>query len=142
MELKKTLKTYDIFFIGLGYIIGAGIYSLLYLITKEAKGYTWISFLIGGIICILTALSYSDLSNHFNSSAADYDYITVGLTGNRFKLLVGLFVSAIEILMLVTLCLAFSNILKKMYKSLSYNLILLIVIAIPTLINIYNVKAI
>jgi len=140
MELKKTLKTYDIFFIGLGYIVGAGIYSLLYLITKEAKGYTWISFLIGGIICILTALSYSDLNNHFNSAAADYDYITVGLTGNRFKLLVGLFVSAIEILMLITLCLAFSNILKKMYKSISYNLILFLVIAIPTLINIYNVK--
>ena len=138
--MEKRLKLYDIYFIGLGYIVGAGIYSLLYLTTKHGKNYTWLSFLIGGIISIFTALSYSDLSNHFDSSSSEYDYITIGLTNNRFKHIIAYGLIGIGILMLVTLCLAFSNILKKIFKHVSYNLILFIIILIPTIINIYDVK--
>jgi basic amino acid/polyamine antiporter, APA family len=138
--MEKKLKLYDIYFIGLGYIVGAGIYSLLYLTTKHGKNYTWLSFLIGGIISIFTALSYSDLSNHFDSSSSEYDYITIGLTNNRFKKIIAYGLIGIGILMLVTLCLAFSNILKKLFKHVSYNLILISIILIPTIINIYDVK--
>jgi len=138
--MEKILKLYDIYFIGLGYIVGAGIYSLLYLTTKHGKNYTWLSFLIGGIISIFTALSYSDLSNHFDSSSSEYDYITIGLTNNRFKKIIAYGLIGIGILMLVTLCLAFSNILKKLFKHTSYNLILISIILIPTIINIYDVK--
>ena len=138
--MEKKLKLYDIYFIGLGYIVGAGIYSLLYLTTKHGKNYTWLSFLIGGIISIFTALSYSDLSNHFDSSSSEYDYITIGLTNNRFKKVIAYGLIGIGILMLVTLCLAFSNILNKLFKHVSYNLILISIILIPTIINIYDVK--
>tara|TARA_B110001469_G_C9635693_1_gene318734 strand:- start:706 stop:1938 length:1233 start_codon:yes stop_codon:yes gene_type:complete len=138
--MEKKLKLYDIYFIGLGYIVGAGIYSLLYLVTKHGKNYTWLSFLIGGIISMFTALSYSDLSNHFDSSSSEYDYITIGLTNNRFKKIIAYGLISIGILMLVTLCLAFSNILKKIFKHVSYNLIVGCIILIPTIINIYNVK--
>ena len=48
-KLKNALSFIDIFFVGLGYIVGAGIYSLLSYATKYGGNFTWLSFIIGGI---------------------------------------------------------------------------------------------
>ena len=80
INLKESLGFIDVFFISLGYIIGAGIYSLIYLTTRYSGKYTWLSFIIGGFISLMTALSYRDLSEHFDTNASDYDYITQGLS--------------------------------------------------------------
>ena len=49
-KMKKVLTFFDIFLIGLGYIIGAGMYSLIYLTTKYGREFTWLSFIVGGLI--------------------------------------------------------------------------------------------
>jgi len=138
-KLKETLGFTDVFFISLGYIIGAGIYSLIYLVTTYGRTYTWLSFIIGGIISLFTALSYSDLSTHFDTTASDYDYITQGLT-SKFKFSTSSLLVGIGIITCSTLCLAFTNIVQRIFKNINYNIILLLVIIIPTLINIYDVK--
>ena len=79
-NLKEVLDFKDVFFISLGYIVGAGIYSLLYITTSYSKSYTWLSFIIGGIISLMTAFSYRDLSEYFDTNASDYDYITRGIS--------------------------------------------------------------
>ena len=71
MELKRTLNFTDVFFIGYGSIVGAGIYTLLGIITKYGQGQTWISFIIGGIISLMTGLSYTNLSKRFDSNKAN-----------------------------------------------------------------------
>lgn len=139
MALKKSLKLYDIFFISLGYIIGAGIYSLLYLITKNGGHYTWVSFIIGGIISIFTALSYSDLNSYFNTAASDYDYITKGIT-DKFKYITAFGLVFLGVFIMATLCLSFSNIIKKIIPSLPYILILSLTVIIPAIINILGAK--
>ena len=40
VNLKESLGFIDVFFISLGYIVGAGIYSLIYLTTQYAGKYT------------------------------------------------------------------------------------------------------
>jgi basic amino acid/polyamine antiporter, APA family len=140
-ELKAKLKLYDVFFISLGYIIGAGIYSLLYLITSKGKQYTWISFIIGGIVCGLTALSYSDLTSHFDTTASDYDYITESINNSSAsKYLTSFILIALGVFTMTTLILAFTNILKKTYNFLPYYTILFFSSLIPMIINIIGVK--
>lgn len=137
--MKKVLTFFDIFLIGLGYIIGAGMYSLIYLTTKYGREFTWLSFIVGGLISLMTGLSYADLSKHFDTTASDYDYITEGLS-QKYKITAGTLVVGVGILTISCLSLAFSNITKKMFNKLPYALILILSIATPALINIFDVK--
>lgn len=139
-KLKESLKFYDVFFVSLGYIVGAGIYSLIYIITGYGKEFTWLSFVIGGIISLLTALSYSDLSEHFDSTASEYDYITKGLTKDRFKFLIASLLIGMGIFTLSTLSLAFANITKKIFRGIPYKMILLFIFSVTTMVNIYDIK--
>lgn len=139
--LSAKLRLYDVFFISLGYIIGAGIYSLLYIITSKGKQYTWISFIIGGMVCVLTALSYSDLAAHFDTTVSDYDYITSAINDSTLsKYLTSFVLISLGIFTLTTLLLAFTNILKKHFNKIPTNIILILSCTIPAIINIIGVK--
>ena len=62
-DLKRGLGLFETTIIGVGVIIGAGIYVLI----GKAVGLTgpsvWISFIIAGILAALTGLSYAELSS-------------------------------------------------------------------------------
>ena len=139
INLKESLGFIDVFFISLGYIIGAGIYSLIYLTTKYAGKYTWMSFIIGGLISLMTALSYRDLSEHFDTNASDYDYITQGLS-MKLKYPISFLLIFMLLLTATVLVIAFTNITKEIYKNAPYIVVSIITILIPTIINIYDVK--
>ena len=142
METKlKMLNFYDVFFISIGHIVGAGIYTLLYLTTKQGGNFTLrLSFLIGGIISICTGLSYAELTKHYDSNATEYDYFNKTITP-KFKYSIALVLILKGIFLSITLLLAFSNLSHQLInKSIPYPLIALISIIIPTLINIYDVK--
>ena len=91
MGLLKVLDFNDVFWTGQGYIVGAGIYSLLNLTTKYGGNYTWLSFIIGGFICMMTGLSYADLSSQYSSSSAEYEYITESISKMKYEVLCLLF---------------------------------------------------
>ena len=50
----RNLEFSDLFFAGYGFIIGAGIFTLLPFIIKYGKGSSWFSFVLGGLICGLS----------------------------------------------------------------------------------------
>jgi len=50
------------FSIGIGGIVGGGIFATLGLAGSQARGATWLSFLVGGVVALLTAYSYVRLS--------------------------------------------------------------------------------
>ncbi len=68
---------------GFGFIIGAGIFTLMPLIIKYGKGYSWLSFIIGGFICLLTGLSYAKLNQEYPSNDAEYSWIYNILNFNK-----------------------------------------------------------
>lgn len=139
-KLKSVLQFHDVFFVSLGYIVGAGIYSLLYLTTQHGGNFTWLSFVIGGIISICTGLSYSELTQHYDSNATEYDYFNKTITP-KFKLSIALILVFKGIFLAITLLLAFSNLgYQLLDKKVSFFVISLISIIIPSLINIYGVK--
>jgi basic amino acid/polyamine antiporter, APA family len=139
-KLNNVLNFYDLFFISIGHIVGAGIYTLLYLTTQQGGNFTWLSFLIGGVISICTGLSYAELTRHYDSNATEYDYFNKTITP-KFKYSIALVLILKGIFLSITLLLAFSNLSHHLLgKKIPYALIALLSISIPTLINIYDVK--
>ena len=74
-ELIRQLDLYDIIFSGYGYAVGADIFALIPYIVKNGKNYTWLAFLIGGILVLATALSYARLNLDYPSNDAEYTWI-------------------------------------------------------------------
>jgi len=73
--LKRVLTETDVLLAGVGYIIGGGIFTLISLSTKYSKGYTWLTFLISGIIIYLTASSYQYLSPYLTHADSEYNIV-------------------------------------------------------------------
>jgi basic amino acid/polyamine antiporter, APA family len=80
-ELKRTLGPWNLVFLGIGCIIGAGIFVR----TGEAAAShagpaVLFSFLIAGVVCALAGLCYAELSSTLpvSGSAYTYSYTTVG----------------------------------------------------------------
>lgn len=127
------------FWAGLGYIVGAGIYSLLNITTKYGGNYTWVCFIIGGFISLMTGLSYADLSQKYDSNAAEYDYITKTIS-DKSKHITGFILITLGIFATATLMIAFTNYFRKLNKNIPYIAILVILTLITTTINIIGVK--
>ncbi len=63
------------FSIGIGGIVGGGIFATLGLATVESRGATFLSFLIGGIVALLTAYSYVKLSLAYPSKGGTVTFL-------------------------------------------------------------------
>jgi APA family basic amino acid/polyamine antiporter len=59
---------------GVAIIVGAGIFVLLGPATEKAGGQVWLSFLVAGVLCALTALSYMELSSMFPRAGSEYEF--------------------------------------------------------------------
>jgi len=65
----------DAFSIGIGGIVGGGIFATIGLAIVEARGATYLSFLIGGVVALLTAYSYLRLSVTYPSKGGTVTFI-------------------------------------------------------------------
>lgn len=63
------------FSIGIGGIVGGGIFATLGLATVESRGATFLSFMIGGVVALLTAYSYVKLSIAFPSKGGTVTFL-------------------------------------------------------------------
>lgn len=75
IKLKKELTLLELVLMGIGIIVGAGIYVLIGIGASLAGNALWISFLLASIVSIFTGLSYAKLSFLFPKSSAEYIYI-------------------------------------------------------------------
>jgi len=64
--------------IGIGGIVGGGIFATLGLAVGDARGSAWLSFLVAGIVALLTAYSYSKLSIAFPSTGGTIAFLNRG----------------------------------------------------------------
>ncbi len=65
-------------FMGLGAMVGAGIFALLGEAGAVAGTAVWISFLIAGVITLLQGYSFAKLGSHFPSRGGTIEFLTVG----------------------------------------------------------------
>ncbi len=78
-SLKRVLKTYELILLGIGAIIGTGIFVL----SGVAAGYAGpalpVSFIIAGLVCILAALCYAEFAAMVPVAGSAYTYCYASL---------------------------------------------------------------
>ncbi len=80
-SLKRHLSAFNLTMLGIGAIIGAGIFSLTGVAAAQYAGPGIVySFIIGGILCALAGLCYSEMAAMVPvaGSAYAYSYVTMG----------------------------------------------------------------
>jgi APA family basic amino acid/polyamine antiporter len=87
--LAKTLGPIDLIFLGLGGIIGTGIFVLTGLAAAQYAGPAiTLSFIMGAIACVFTALAFAELASMLPVSGSAYCYAQVTV-GEGMAMLVG-----------------------------------------------------
>ncbi len=80
-QLKRTLTAFNLTMLGIGAIIGAGIFSLTGTASAHYAGPGIVySFMIGGVLCALAGLCYAEMASMIPvaGSAYAYSYATMG----------------------------------------------------------------
>lgn len=83
VTLAKELTAFDGLMIGIGGLIGGGIFSVVGLAIAKAGPAVIITFLLGGLVAITTGISYVKLSKRYPLSGATYVYVDRAFR-NRF----------------------------------------------------------
>lgn len=90
-ELKKELSLLEVTLVGIGNILGAGIYVLMGQAAGLAGNMVWFSFMFAGATAALSALSYMELASMYPRAGAEYEFVKRAF-GERVGLFVGLLV--------------------------------------------------
>jgi len=80
-ELARTLSLLDITAIGVGAMIGAGIFVLTGVAAGVAGPALILAFLINGVITLLTALSYAELGSAMPQAGGGYLWVRESMSG-------------------------------------------------------------
>ena len=83
ISLSRTLGLFDITMIGIGAMIGAGIFVLIGIAAGHAGPVLSIAFLLNGIITTFTALSYAELGSCFPAAGGGYKWVKEGMGGTQ-----------------------------------------------------------
>jgi basic amino acid/polyamine antiporter, APA family len=88
-SLKRCLSAWDLTFLGVGAIIGTGIFVLTGIAAATQAGPAVVlSFVIAGFACVFAALSYAELSAAVGGCGSAYGY-TYAAFGELFAFIIG-----------------------------------------------------
>jgi basic amino acid/polyamine antiporter, APA family len=137
-ELKKELSLLEITLVGIGNILGAGIYVLMGKAAGLAGNMVWFSFLFAGITASLSAFSYMELASMYPKAGAEYEFVKKAF-GERTGFLVGLLIIYFVVITSSAVALGFGRYFSNLFgvKSLITTIGLFIVLS---LIMLHGIK--
>ena len=72
-QLKRCLSTFDIVLLGIGHMVGSGVYVLTSAVARNVAGPAIVlSFIISGIASFLSALCYAEFAGRFPRAGSAY----------------------------------------------------------------------
>jgi APA family basic amino acid/polyamine antiporter len=141
-ELKRTVGIFGAASIGIASIIGAGIFVLSGVAAGLAGPSVILSFLIAGLISLLTALSAAELSSFITDTGASYAY-TKRAFGKFWSFLVGWFKYFDYIVGAAAVSVGFAAYFTELFGFTGSTAIILSAIGLPivfTILNLIGVK--
>ncbi len=78
MQINSIITLPAAIAIGIGGIIGAGIFSILGVVAHASGAAMWLSFLIGGLIALFSTYSYAKLGAQFPTAGGAVEFIVQG----------------------------------------------------------------
>ncbi len=97
-RLKRTLTLPYVVLYGLGVTVGAGIYVLVGEVITRSGQYAPVSFLIAGLVMLLPAAAFAELTGRMPYAAAEAHFVGTGFKSPKLFLLVGLAVAAVGLI--------------------------------------------
>ncbi len=101
----KTLGLWNVAALGVGSMVGAGVFALLGQVALLVRGETWLAFAAGGVVALFSGYSYARLGARYPSSGGIIDYFKLGLKSP-------LVARSLSMLYLVTLALTIAMVAK------------------------------
>lgn len=106
VDLKRSVSLPFLIFYGVGTIVGGGFYALLGEVVGLSGMATPIAFLLTGLLAMVSAFSFAELSARFPVSAGEAQYVDAGFGSAALTRLTGWLVMATGIVSTATLCVA------------------------------------
>jgi len=107
--MKRKIGFWEAFSIGVGGMVGGGIFAVLGLTIDLAKGAAPIAFIIAGIIALITSYSYVKLSLSYPSEGGSIEYIVQAFGNNLFSAVINNFLLMSYVIMLSLYAYAFGS---------------------------------
>lgn len=144
--MNKKINLREAISIGIGGMVGGGIFAVLGLAVTFAKGGTPVAFIFAGIIALITSYSYSKLSVIYPDRGGTVKFINQGLGKTVFSGGISNLLWVSYIIMLSLYASAFGayapNLLVIKGKEIDFHIYATAIILIATSINYYSIKVV
>ncbi|MEM5871238.1 MAG: amino acid permease [Candidatus Aenigmatarchaeota archaeon] len=137
-KLKREINLWQATFIGIGLILGAGIYVLIGKAASIAGNGVWLSFALSSLIAIFTGLSYAELSSIFPKAGAEYVY-TKHAFGNKIAFVIGWLIVISGFVFSATVAFGFAGYFERLFGA-PYQLTAFILILLLSFLVFYGIK--
>ena len=124
----------------IGDVLGAGIYALVGEVGGEVGGAIWASFLLAGVLAVLTAASYSELVTKYPQAAGAALYVNRAFKQPFFTFVVAFAVMSSGVTSAATLATAFGGDYLSEFVELPKILVGIVFIAVLAAINFRGIK--
>ena len=121
--LVRCLSGFDLTLLGIGAIIGAGIFVLTGVVAATKAGPAIVlSYIIAGLACLFSALSYAELATAIGGCGSAYAYAYVGF-GEIIAWMVGWDLLLEYSITIATVAVGWSSYMKSLFQSMSVDII-------------------
>ncbi len=143
---QKKIGYLELTAIGIGGMVGGGIFAVLGLAAQLAKGATPVAFIIAGIVALITTYSYKNLSVAFPSKGGTVTFIDRGFGVDFFTGGMNILLWLSYVIMISLYAFAFGSygaaLLPASIHPLSKHLLISGAIIIITVLNLFNAETI
>ena len=140
-SLKRNLGLFETTLMGVGIILGAGIYVLIGAAAGIAGNAVWMSFGLASIVAIFTGMSYAEFTSGRTNDSAEYDYVKRSLS-EKLGFMTGWLIVLMGIISSAAVALGFAGYFKALFPAwlISKVFIAICLIAIFSFISYYGIK--
>ena len=136
--MRKELGFWEVFAIGVGGMIGGGIFAVLGLSLELADGAAPLAFLLAGLVALITSYSYAKLSSRFPSEGGTIEFLVQGYGDGVLSGGLNIMLLASYIVMIALYAHAFASYgasLLPSHYSIAYVALTVFIVASLTLVN-------